>query len=270
MKKDKNEQLEEKVERNTKHIWWLTIVMVVLLVAAALGGYLAGASRIANEVVEKNGNIEEKTNEETVDFTIEEATKYINYIYPNSIGPADTIFNVKSIKAENLSVPEKLNYIGKYLYSKQQTSEDYSYSYLAENDVKKIMEEVYGPNTYKREKFSLGCGSYEYNESEGRFAARTGCGGTTATLVNNIVIDFKTTKNNLEITTAYAFHNGENNKIYKDYNKTIELGEYSGQNVEDYLANYIRENKDNLNHITYIFESEDGNNYYFKEFRNSI
>ena len=60
MKENKNEQLEEKVERNTKHIWWLTIVMVVLLVAAALGGYLVGASRIANEVVEQKENASEE------------------------------------------------------------------------------------------------------------------------------------------------------------------------------------------------------------------
>ena len=58
MKEDKNEQLEEKVERNTKHIWWLTIVMVVLLVATALGGYLVGASRVVNEVVEQKEQVE--------------------------------------------------------------------------------------------------------------------------------------------------------------------------------------------------------------------
>ena len=64
----KGKDLEEKVERNTKHIWWLTVVMIVLLVAAALGGYLAGASRIANEVVEQKNEVEEKgkeTNKET-------------------------------------------------------------------------------------------------------------------------------------------------------------------------------------------------------------
>lgn len=64
----KGKDLEEMVERNTKHIWWLTIVMIVLLVAAALGGYLAGASRIANEVVEQKKEVEEKvkvTNKET-------------------------------------------------------------------------------------------------------------------------------------------------------------------------------------------------------------
>jgi len=269
MKEDKNEQLEEKVERNTKHIWWLTIVMVVLLVATALGGYLVGASRVVNEVVEQKEQVE-KQEEETVEFSTEELTKYVNYIYPSSIGPADTIFNVKSVKADNLSVAEKLNYIGANLYKKQKSSESYEYSYLDEADVKSLMEEVYGPNTYKREKFSLGCGTYEYKENENRFAARTGCGGFTMTQVQNDVIDYKATKTRLEITTAYVFHNGDDHKIYKDYNLSNSLGEYKEQDVKEYLSKYIKDNKDNLNHITYVFESEDGQNYYFKEFTNTI
>ena len=60
MEKEKVEKTEEKVEKNSKNVVWLTIVIIVLLVAAALGGYLVGASRIANEVVEQKENASEE------------------------------------------------------------------------------------------------------------------------------------------------------------------------------------------------------------------
>ena len=90
MEKDKEKKLEEKIERNTKHIWWLTIVMVVLLVAAALGGYLAGASRIANEVVEQKEAVQEE----------------------KSTGPLELTDAVKTRLDKFVNVASKPNYTG--------------------------------------------------------------------------------------------------------------------------------------------------------------
>ena len=55
----------EETKKKKKKSWILvTIMIVILLIAATLGGYLAGASRIANDVVEQRNNqevVEEKT-----------------------------------------------------------------------------------------------------------------------------------------------------------------------------------------------------------------
>ena len=73
----------------------------------------------------------------------------------------------------------------------------------------------------------------------------------------------------MEITTAYAFFDAMTNKIYKDYNKSVSLDEYTGDNIESYLKDYVKNNKDKLNTIIYTFESSDGRNYYFTEFKNN-
>lgn len=50
----------EEVKKKKKKSWILvTILVIVLLVAATLGGYLAGASRIANDVVKQRNENEE-------------------------------------------------------------------------------------------------------------------------------------------------------------------------------------------------------------------
>ena len=100
----------------------------------------------------------------------------------------------------------------------------------------------------------------------------TGCGGTTATYTSNVITGYKATKSKLEITTTYAFFNGETNTIYKDYNKTISLDTYTGGSTEEtttYLDNYVKNNKDKLNTLVYTFESTNGRNYYFTGLKNN-
>ena len=55
------------------------------------------------------------------------------------------------------------------------------------------------------------------------------------------------------------------NKIYKDFKLENALEDYSGEDTENYLSNYIKTNKEKLNKFIYTFESEDDKNYYFKE-----
>lgn len=77
MKKGK-ENLEEKVEQNTKRVWWLTIVMIVLLIAVGLGGYLIGASKIANDVVEQKENSRENSKLEITSSIRNKIEKFVN------------------------------------------------------------------------------------------------------------------------------------------------------------------------------------------------
>ncbi len=107
MEKEKEKKLEEKVERNTKHIWWLTIVMVVLLVAAALGGYLAGASRIANEVVEQKNEVEEKAAEKETTNNTQTEVKEIDL--SKSLNTKDNTYTDLTDKDVDLGITIKIN-----------------------------------------------------------------------------------------------------------------------------------------------------------------
>lgn len=213
----------------------------------------------------KKDTKEEKKGEMIVTFTDSELQKYVDYINPISIGPSEKLYNVKKVKAKELTTAEKLNYIGQVLYEKEKHSDDAQYSILKETDVKELMEKIYGPKTYEQTSFSLGCGQYELRD-DGSYYAQTGCGGATATSVTNVILDYKATDKRLEITTAYAIVDGMTGKIYKDYDKTIELDNHTdNQDMKEYINN----NKSKLSHIVYIFDSKDGKNYYFKEFRNN-
>lgn len=275
--------MEEKNELVTKKKGSGTTIVIVLLIIAVLGlacyicydkGIIFNnketTSSSTNEKSKKNN--QSKTEEESITFSDSELEKYVNYIVPVSIRPSALLYDTNSVNSKNLSAADKIKYIGSLVYSKHTSTSDYQYDIISENDVKSAVEEVYGPNSYERTTFNLGCGDYILNENEKNYYSKTGCGGMTETFVSNVVTDYKATKSKLEITTAYAFFDGIACKIFKDYNKSISLDDYTGGSTEEtnsYLTNYIKNNKDKLNTIVYTFESTDGRNYYFTEFKNN-
>ena len=222
-----------------------------------------------NEITE-NGQTTQK--EESVTFTDSQLEKYVNYISPVSFGPSALIYNTASVNAATLSAAEKIQYIGNHVSSKHTSSANHQYSMISEIDVKNAVEEVYGPNTYARTTFNLGCGDYKFNETDKKYYAQTGCGGTTPRVASNVIIGYNATKTKLEITTAYVFLDGMTGKLYKNYDMTVELGNYTGSvtdDMESNLRNYIKNNKEKLNTIVYTFESSNGSNYYFTGFKNN-
>lgn len=274
--------MEEQNEFRTKKKGNGTTIVIVLLVVAILGltcyicydkGILFSNKETTTSGTDKkeNNNNQIKPEDESVTFSDSELEKYVNYISPASIGPAALLYDTTAINSNSLSTVDKIKYIGTLVYSKHTSTSDYQYDVISENDVKNAVEEVYGPNTYEKTTFNLGCGDYTLNESEKNYYSQTGCGGSTATSVSNVVIDYKATKSKLEITTAYAFFDGMTNKIYKDYNKSIPLDEYTSSptEIETYLKNYVKNNKEKLNTIVYTFESSNGINYYFTGFKNN-
>lgn len=274
--------MEEQNEFRTKKKGNGTTIVIVLLVVAILGlacyicydkGILFSNKEITTSGTDKkeNNNNQIKPEDESVTFSDSELEKYVNYISPASIGPAALLYDTTAINSNSLSTADKINYIGTLVYSKHTSTSDYQYDVISESDVKNAVEEVYGPNTYEKTTFNLGCGDYTLNENEKNYYSRTGCGGSTATSVSNVVIDYKATKSKLEITTAYAFFDGMTNKIYKDYNKSISLDEYTGSpsEIESSLKSYVKNNKEKLNTIIYTFESSNGINYYFTGFKNN-
>ena len=274
--------MEEQNEFRTKKKGNGTTIVIVLLVVAVLGlacyicydkGILFSNKETTTSGTDKkeNNNNQIKPEDESVTFSDSELEKYVNYISPASIGPAALLYDTTAINSNSLSTADKIKYIGTLVYSKHTSTSDYQYDVISENDVKNAVEEVYGPNTYEKTTFNLGCGDYTLNENEKNYYSRTGCGGSTATSVSNVVIDYKATKSKLEITTAYAFFDGMTNKIYKDYNKSISLDEYTGSpsEIESSLKSYVKNNKEKLNTIVYTFESSNGINYYFTGFKNN-
>ena len=274
--------MEEQNEFRTKKKGNGTTIVIVLLVVAILGlscyicydkGILFSNKETTTSGTDKkeNNNNQIKPEDESVTFSDSELEKYVNYISPASIGPAALLYDTTAINSNSLSTADKINYIGTLVYSKHTSTSDYQYDVISESDVKNAVEEVYGPNTYEKTTFNLGCGDYTLNENEKNYYSRTGCGGSTATSVSNVVIDYKATKSKLEITTAYAFFDGMTNKIYKDYNKSISLDEYTGSpsEIESSLKSYVKNNKEKLNTIIYTFESSNGINYYFTGFKNN-
>lgn len=250
----------------------VVIIIVLLLVIASLVGYIVVDKCLSssNGSNQNSGNTNGKENvEEKVSFSDSELEKYVNYIKQSSIGPSALLYNTSYVNVSNLSTADKIKYIGLLVYSKHTSSSDYMYDIIAESDVKNALEEVYGPNSYEKTAFNLGCGDYALNEADGKYYSKTGCGGMSPTSVTNSVIDYTATKSKLEITTAYVFFDGSTNKIYKDYDKTIALGDYSGSDESTYMKEYIKNNKSNLYHIVYTFESKDGKNYYFTGFTNN-
>ena len=274
--------MEEQNEFRTKKKGNGTTIVIVLLVVAILGlacyicydkGILFSNKETTTSGTDKkeNNNNQIKPEDESVTFSDSELEKYVNYISPASIGPAALLYDTTAINSNSLSTADKINYIGTLVYSKHTSTSDYQYDVISESDVKNAVEEVYGPNTYEKTTFNLGCGDYTLNENEKNYYSRTGCGGSTATSVSNVVIDYKATKSKLEITTAYAFFDGMTNKIYKDSNKSISLDEYTGSpsEIESSLKSYVKNNKEKLNTIIYTFESSNGINYYFTGFKNN-
>ncbi len=264
-------------EKKKNSVGFIILAIILLLACIGMGAFIfinkdkliTKENSSANEQ-KKNKN--QKDEEESVTFSDSELEKYVNYISPISIGPSAAIYDTDTVISKNLSAAKKIEYIGSKVYSKHTSTSDsqHQYDIISENDVKNAVEEVYGPNTYEKVTFNLGCGDYIFNESEKNYYSITGCGGVTDKLSQNVVIDYKATKNKLEITTAYAFTDS-NFKIYKDYNYTVVLDEYKVDSSEmmNYLTKYIKEHKDELNHIVYTFESTDGSNYYFTGFKNN-
>ena len=262
-------------EKKKSNVGLIILVVILLLACAGMGAFIfinkdKLTTKENSSVNEQMNNENQKEVEESVTFSDSELEKYVYYISPVSIGPSAAIFDVDTVTAKNLSAAKKIEYIGSKVYAKHTSTSDYQYDIISETDVKNAVEEVYGPNTYEKATFNLGCGDYIFNESEKNYYSITGCGGITDKLSQNVVIDYKATKNKLEITTAYAFTDS-NFKIYKDYNYTVVLDEYKVDFSEmmNYLTKYIKEHKDELNHIVYTFESTDGSNYYFTGFKNN-
>ena len=270
--------MEEKNELVTKKKGKGTTIIIILLVIIVLGlvcyicydkGILFSNKKETTSSTKEKNNKQKEIEDESVTFSDSELEKYVNYISPMTIGPSALLFDTDTVNSKSLSASDKIKYIGRLVYSKQTTSSDYQYSIVSETDVKNAVEEVYGPNSYEKTTFNLGCDEYTLNENDKNYYSKTGCGGASPISVSNIIIDYKATKSKLEITTAYAFFDAVTNKIYKDYNISVSLDEYTGDSVDSYLKSYIKDNKDKLNTIVYTFESSDGRNYYFTEFKNN-
>lgn len=268
--------MEDQNELVTKKKGNGTIIVIILLIITILGlvfyicydkGILFNNKKeTTSGTDEKENNNQIKIEDENVTFSNSELEKYVNYISPT---PSALLFDTDTVNSKSLSASDKIKYIGTLVFSKHTSSSDYQYSIISENDVKNAVEEVYGPNSYEKTTFNIGCGDYTLDENDKNYYSKSGCGSAISTRVSNVIIDYKATKSKLEITTAYAFFDITTKKIYKDYNRSISLDDYTDNSTDSYLKNYVESNKDKLSTIVYTFESSDGKNYYFAKLKNN-
>ena len=269
-KDDNMEQWDNKKEKKSSAA--LIIIILLIIIVLLLGGfiYLKKDTLFTshnNETKESNEDIEK----EEITFLNSELENYVNYVNPITYDVSELVYDISSVKASELSMQEKITYVGGNIHTYNYHSEDFrTISEITEKDLKETIDEIYGPGTYKRQDFKLGCGNYKFNESEGTYKAELACGGSSSFLVKNEVIGYHATKEKLEITTAYVFFNEINNKICKDFNGQEPLEDHTLERSDKtlkYLTQYIKDHKDELYHIVYTFESENGKDYYFKELK---
>ena len=140
----------------------ITIILLVIIILGLVCYICYDKGMIFSKKAEKETKTEEKTPkkeiEENVTFSDSELEKYVNYISPSSYGPSELLYNIDTVDAKSLSVSDKIKYIAGQVYSKHTSTSDYSYDIISEADVKSILEEIYGPNTYEKTTFNLGCG----------------------------------------------------------------------------------------------------------------
>ncbi|MBQ3306865.1 MAG: hypothetical protein IJG68_01580 [Bacilli bacterium] len=264
---EKNEKQMEQWNdvKDSKSSGLIIILLLLIIIGLGVFIYFNKDKIFDNKTKEPVEEIEEE-----VTFSDRELQEYVDYINPISIGPSEKLFEVNQIEAEELSAREKIEYIGDLVFEIQTNSSDYAHSVIKETDVKQAVEKVYGPDCYEKTVFNLGCGDYTYKEDEESYFSQTGCGGMTDIITKNLVTDYNATNKKLEITTTYAFAKPDG--IYKEYNnhnvETLleEYQETDSDTIMEKLTDYIKEHKNELHHITYVFESKDGENYYFKEF----
>ena len=256
---------------------YIVIICLLLLIIIFLGGYI-----VYDKAFEKNNttNTSNDTTNETADSSTYEVLlsdpeieKYISYIMPK---PFSFISDKEYLNADSLSAKDKIEYARLSEYAELLFYTDQKYTpinTLSEEDVKNFVEKIYGPNTYSKTTFTLGCGEYVLNEVDHKYyySKVTGCGGTTAGWEEyNTIIGYKKSDNKLEITTAYVRLRYDH-KLFKKSGDSEPITTIPDNitDTDNYLKAYIQNNQDKLYHLIYTFESNDGINYYFKELKNT-
>lgn len=270
---------------NKKSKVMMTLVIILSMIVVVLGTYIVVDKLAIVRGTESKDNNEEKKDKdekkEEVTFTDARLQEFIDYIMPCGFEASEDIYGVDGFDATTSTSRDRMNYLCSYIvdksYDKQAyTSNDkngvrYDLRVVSEEIVRNRVELVYGPGVYERISFPSGCGAFKYDESDGNFYSGTGCGGTSNLMVNRIIVGYKANKSKLEITTAYAIADFYTGKIYSDYEMTNEIYDIGSNDytiVENKLKEYVKENESKLNHIVYTYESSDGVNFYFTNFKN--
>ena len=269
------------------------IVLIVLLILCIIGlvFYILvdkdiiklNNTTVANEQVEKN-NTDDDNEEKDTGVKLDIENENIKYLFNNahrpSIGPEAQIYRDGGYKVSEMSGEDKILLLyGQWKnYVKESSIEiDNNYNsmyYVNEADLKSIYERTFGPDTYSHVNSitdSYRCYTYTYDDENKRFfyVGANGCGGTTVFSVHEKIISATKYNDRIEIVSAAFYINGMDNQMYKDYNQTTSLGEYTyyNNNYTDEERNnledqYIDDNKDNLEQYTYTYTLNDDGFYY--------
>ena len=270
----------------------VVIVLIILLILCIIGlvFYILvdkdiikfNSTTTENAQVEENNTseIEEKNKGVEISIDNENIKTLFNNAHRISIGPETPIYKDGGYKVSEMTTDEKFSLLSNQWVSKIETHSDYvgqtndQITELSEETLKNLYEKTFGPNTYERVSQitdSTGCLTLTYDETYQSYIERNGlgCGGTSAFSVYEKMISATKYNDRIEIVSAAFYINGMDNKMYKDYNQTTSLGEYTyyNNNYTDEERNnledqYIDDNKDNLEQYTYTYTLNDDGFYY--------
>lgn len=268
----------EDVEVKKKGKGGLIFCLLLILIIIGLVCYILVDKGIvelpfieSNSVSEKDSKKSNDTKEEEnyTDINIDDASvlKLFKEAHnPWSIGPDQYIFNNTKLVYEDMDVNYRMSLASNVFKDKNTYVSSTNKDYYKFDDVKDGYEEVFGPNTFNNlDKFSFGCGDYEYNSATKEYInSNSGCGGAVGFLDVEQIISAKKYDDRIEIVSAAAFISGDDNTLYRDYNRKTSIKDF-GSDAQSMatLEAYVRENSQYLEQYTYTYKLNNNGFYYY-------
>lgn len=242
--------LEEKKERNTKKVWLLILVMVILLSIAALGGYFIGKSKINNK--EQNQNEKEtEDREEIKELKLTEESKKKMERFINSASYDDSItsslstaqyFNAgtssitKEIKLKMAYndvlifgqsekdyelTQEEVNQMDSILKEKGQLQSGEIVTVIKTADFEKAYKDFFNENPdYNLSDIKdLGCPlPWGIDKNLGKIYLFSRCGGSGGKYYRNEIISYEVEKDNFIVKQKVELYDAYGDKVENSFN----------------------------------------------------
>ena len=262
--------MEENMEKKNNKTVGKTIIIVVLLVVFLGIGYLLGTNKTLDVFgggksdIKENGSStnSDNTTNTSNDFTPVEVDNMIEHLFKSvSTNMAPLSSTENSLKSNEMSDEYKgiiaaNNFIDKIVMTGSGAEVD-------EKDVEYAYNSIFGVGAYASgQKIYVSCGNWVYDPSQKKYTTTSyGCGGTSRQLYHEVVINAEKNSNQIKITTASAFVDGNDDTITSGgLSGTVES--IIGSSNYDDIDPYIKSHPEKFEQYVYTFEKQDYNYIY--------
>lgn len=255
------------------------IIFLLILIVSALVGYILIDKEIVKipglEISSKN---DKKDNQEE---NVKEVKEALNVDNPNVVrlfnlsknnygtfGYDELVYGSEKISVDDMDEIYKMQ-LASNIFSND--IEPYfgtnATSIVSYESVKNAYETIFGPNTFNNtlNNFTLLCDTYNYDALTKSYnITSVGCGGTTSVIRGESVVNAYKYSDRIEITTAVAYYNVDDSKIFRDLEMKNEIKDFKmSANIREELNKYVADNKDYLTQFTFTYELGEDGFYYF-------